>query len=196
MTERASAPSVRIDGARRLAGAVLLALVALAGACRRSNAPPARILPTPAVEWPATLGDARRAALAGRYEDAQRALTTFGEAYAGSPEAAEVLYWRSVLQLDPANHAGSTQVAAQTLDSYLALDSVQHRAEASLLRRVVGLIVFLSADLQAAKDVPPPVAPPPAALKEKEDEILRLRDSLTKTSAELERVRKRLAPKS
>jgi hypothetical protein len=152
--------------------------------------------PKPSVEWPAVLGDAQRAWQAGRFDDAERVLTTFGEQYAGSREAGEVLYWRAVLQLDPTNTDGSTKAATQSLDAYLALDSIQHRDEASLLRRVTGLITSLSADVQASKAAPPPQPPAPAVLKEKDDEIARLRDSLAKTSAELERVRKRLAPKS
>ena len=73
------------------------------------------------------LGDAQRAWQAGRFDDAQRALTTFGDQYAGSREAGEVLYWRAVLELDPQNTDGSTKAAAQSLDAYLALDSIAHR---------------------------------------------------------------------
>lgn len=195
MTEPASPRRALRRRARGVLGAAL-AVSALAAACHRSSATRPNTVALPAVEWPAALGDAQRAAIAGRYEDAERTLTTFAETYAGSPEASEVLFWRAVLQLDPANQGGSTEVAARTLDAYLALDPIQHRLQAGLLRRVAALVVALSAGLQAAKSVPPPVAPPPAALKEKDDEILRLRDSLTKTSAELERVRKRLAPKN
>jgi hypothetical protein len=180
----------------RLGAAALLALVALSVACPRPARPKGAAPARPSVEWPAVLGDAQRAWQGGRFDDAARALTTFEEQYAGSREAREVLYWRAALELDPTNTAGSTQAAAHALDAYLALDSIQHREEAALLRRVTGLITSLSADVQASKAAPPPQPPPPALLREKDDEILRLRDSLTKTSAELERVRKRLAPKS
>ena len=180
----------------RLTVVTLLALVALSVACPRPSRPKAAPPPRPSVEWPAVLGDAQRAWQAGRFDDATRVLTTFRDQFSGSREAAEVLYWRAALELDPTNTAGSTQAAAQSLDAYLALDSIQHREEAALLRRVSGLITSLSADVQASKAVPPPQPAPPAVLREKDDEILRLRDSLTKTSAELERVRKRLAPKN
>ena len=174
--------------------AVAAALVGIAAGCpvRRPSVP---AVPASGLEGPAALGKAQRAADGGRYVDADRALTTFAEQYAGSPEAAEAMYWRAVLLLDPANKDGSTKAAAQTLDAYLALDSVQHRVEASLLRRMADLVASLAADVQATKTAPPPVPPPAPALKEKDEEILRLRDSLTKTSAELERVRRRLAPR-
>jgi hypothetical protein len=190
-------PGTRFAGTGRRRRALILgvAAVALATACPRPSRPPAVTPPRPSVEWPAVLGDAQRAWQAGRFDDAERALTTFADQYAGSREAGEVLYWRAVLELDPQNTDGSTKAAAQALDAYLALDSTEHREEAALLRRVTGLITSLSADVQASKAAPLPAAPPPALLKEKDDEILRLRDSLTKTSAELERVRKRLAPK-
>ena len=180
---------------RRPALLALVAAVALTTACPRPTHSSAAALPLPSVEWPAVLGDAQRAWQAGRFDDAERALTTFSEQYAGSREAGEVLYWRGVLQLDPQNTDGSTKAATQSLDAYLALDSIQHREEAALLRRVAGLVTSLSADVQASKAAPLPAPPPPALLKEKDDEIARLRDSLTKTAAELERVRKRLAPK-
>lgn len=182
-------------GLRRRALIGLVAAVALGTACPRPSRSPVVATPRASVEWPAVLGDAQRAWQAGRFADAERALAAFGEQYVGSREAGEVLFWRGVLQLDPQNTDGSTKSATQALDAYLALDSIQHRDEAALLRRVAGLITSLAADVQASKAVPLPPPPSPAALKEKDDEILRLRDSLTKTSAELERVRKRLAPK-
>lgn len=172
----------------------MAALVLVTG-CPRPSRPVVAPPPRPSVEWPAVLGDAQRSWQAGRFDDAERALTTFSDQYSGSREAGEVLYWRAVIQLDPQNTDGSTKAAAQALDAYLALDSIQHREEAAALRRVASLITSLSADVQASKAAPLPAPPPPALLKEKDDEITRLRDSLTKTSAELERVRKRLAPK-
>ena len=181
--------------ALRRAGTLAMTLMLMA-ACHRPPRQPLAPLSRATVEWPAVLGDALRAWRAARFDEAEAVLTAFGEQYAGSREAGEVLYWRGALELDPANTDGSTKAAVQSLDSYLALDSIEHRDDAGLLRRVAGLIVSLSADVQASKAAPLPQTPPPPVLREKDDEILRLRDSLTKTSAELERVRKRMAPKS
>lgn len=181
--------------ALRLALALLLG--AFAGGCTRGSALARPGLPEPTVNWPAALGDAQRAAGAGRYADADRLLIAFAEQYADSPEAAETLFWRALFQLDPANRARSPKDAAAALDAYLAhADPLEHRLEAALTRRVAAALDSLAADLQTARTTPPP--PSPAALaaeRAKDEELARVRDSLTRTSAELDRVRRRLAPR-
>jgi hypothetical protein len=187
----------RAAAARRLAVALTMALAAALPACK-SPRPTSPLLPAATLHWPATLADAQKAAADGRYEDAGRALTGFMTTYAESPEAAEARYWQALFTLDPANRQGSAHTAVSDLDAYLAFPgALQHRTEGEALRRVAALVDTLWAAAQAAPKVIAPVPAPVDAsvLKAREDEIARLRDSLSKTAAELERVRKRLAPR-
>lgn len=177
--------------------ALALLLAGGAAGCARGGQSAHQPIPEPAVNWPAALGDAQRAADAGRYADADRLLVGFAEQYAESPEAAETLFWRALFQLDPANRDRSPKDAAAALDAYLAhAGRLEHRVEAAIALRVMGEVDSLAAELHAARTTPPP--PPPAVVaaeRAKDEELARLRDSLTKTSAELDRVRRRLAPR-
>lgn len=183
-------------GARRFVLGACLVGAGAAFACGPSR-PAAPPVPAPTLNWPAALGDAQRAATAGRFADADRLLAAFATAYADSPEAIEVRYWQALFKLDPANREGSARRAVADLDAYLANTGLlQHRVEGDALRRVAALVDTLRTAAEAPQvTVAVPTAAEIAATKAKDDEILRLRDSLTKTSAELERVRKRLAPR-
>ncbi|MFL5577146.1 MAG: hypothetical protein ACJ79S_14380 [Gemmatimonadaceae bacterium] len=174
-----------------------LSLAAGVGACARVGHSAHSPIPEPAVDWPAALGDAQRAADAGRYADADRLLIGFAEHYADSPEAAETLFWRALFLMDPVNQDRSSKDAVAALDAYLAhAGMLPHRVEATVARRVLGALDSVSAELQAAKAAPPPPSPATlAAERAKDEELTRLRDSLTRTSAELDRVRRRLAPR-
>jgi hypothetical protein len=124
-----------------------------------------------------------------RTGDADRALTAFAQRYPGSPEAAEVTYWRALLKLDPAN-AAAVRESITMLESYLAAAPAgAHRTEAGALRRLGLALEQRNAALAA---IPPaPTARPED--KARDDEIARLRDELSKANAELERIRRRLA---
>lgn len=181
---------------RLLATTLVVATAALLPACN-TRRPTSPLVPAATLAWATTLGDAQRAAADGRFDDADRFLSGFATRYADSPEAAEARYWLALFKLDPANRQGSAHNAVADLDAYLAYSgALEHRTEGLALRRVAALVDTLWAAAQAPKIEPPSPSPADvAALRAKDDEIARLRDSLTKTSAELERVRKRLAPR-
>lgn len=139
------------------------------------------------VAWTATLVAVHRDMTGGRHASAERALRDFAAAYPGTAEAMESNYWRAVLALDPGNEQGSVRDATELLTRYL--DSrlpLSHRAEATVLRRL------------AASVAAPARAGPPASAATGTDprdaEIQRLKEELENTRAELERIRKRLAP--
>jgi hypothetical protein len=140
-------------------------------------------------------------------------LADFATHHSATPDAVEATYWRALFRMDPTNRRTSLSTAMLSLDSYLA-DSRprQHVAEAMVLRRIAGQLdglnrASVTASTQAKEfaaaakepktqptDVRPDAAkttevPSPADL-----EIKRLKDELAKANAELERIRRRLAP--
>jgi hypothetical protein len=129
------------------------------------------------------------AARESRLADADRGLSEFAQRFAGSPEAAEVPYWRAIVKLDPASPA-SLHESMALLDAYLAgVPTGLHRAEANLIRQLGRTLEQRNASLAAVPPVPA-VRPDDKA---REEELLRLRDDLAKANAELARIRRRLA---
>ena len=181
---------------RRLA-VITLALLTLGCGARVHR----RVMPGTAGEWLSTLSAAQRAALEGRYREADQLLSGFLSAHPGAPEAGEVPYWRALFKLDPANHGGSLGDAGRELDRYLAsAGSTPHRSEALILRRVAGTLDSLR---RAANEptstvvitplVPEPRQESPVRQQALEREVQLLQEQLEKANAELERIKKRLA---
>ena len=168
----------------------LVALLAGSGCLpvRRSpgeEAPP----PSAATEWPAVYSQAMTAARESRQPDAERSLAEFASRFPGSPEAAEVPYWRALFKLDPANPAALRESIA-LLEAYLAnTPSGTHVAEATALRRLGLALEQRNAALAA---IPPAGVPRPED-KVRDDEIQKLREELSKANAELDRIRRRVS---
>jgi hypothetical protein len=176
---------------RRLTGLALaaVAIVAISGCVPSRSRAEEEALPTAASEWPAAYARAMTEARESRIGVADRVLSEFSERFSGSPEAAEVPYWRAVLRLDPSNPVASHE-ALSMLESYLAnTPSGLHRAEATTLRR---LELALEARTAALATQPPAAVVRPED-KAHEEEMLRLRDELAKANAELTRIKRRLA---
>ena len=193
----------------------VLFLLAFTGCVR-----PLGLQPRPVRDWPATLQAAKEAARAGRYAEADSALARFAARYPGSFQAREAGYWRALFLVDPANSQASTDEAFRALNQYFADGStVDGYDEATVLRRVVQRIDSLNralaqadrliAEAQEAADEPRPAAPSqpapaaPAAPSENRaqarqnrnlvEQVRRLREELSKSNLELERVRRRLS---
>ena len=173
---------------RRLALA-LVVLLSGSGCLPVRGTPEATPEPTAASEWPVVharvITDAREA----RLPAAERALTDFAQRFRGSPEAAEVPYWRALLRLDPANPAALRESVA-LLEAYLANtpDGI-HRIEASALHRLGVVVEQRNATLAA---IPSATVARPED-KARDEEIQQLREDLAKANAELDRIRRRLA---
>jgi hypothetical protein len=164
-------------------------------------------------DWPPTLESARARAAEGRFESADTTLANFEIQYPRSNEALEAEYWRALFKLDPSNHASSFSEAIASLDAYLADKRPRgHTQEAVTLRRVAGqmdgLNKLAATALAQTREAPPAanapkvggvdtkaaVAPDAAPANAAADaEIKRLKDELAKATAELERIRRRLA---
>lgn len=177
-----------------LAAALLLAVGCTTVSSRHSMPPAAR-------DWIGTLSTAKEAASDGRYADADKLLYDFAQRFPRSPESREATYWRAVFKLDPQNPSATPRGAIEDLDDYLADSSLAlHRTEAEALRRLAVAVDSMSHTSLLATTtlvVPPDTSATAQAhqhAQELEKEVARLRDSLDKTSAELERIKKRLAP--
>jgi hypothetical protein len=180
----------------------VFAALAIAGAACASTTSVRRTMPTSAREWLSALTTAKAASSAGRYDEADRTLYNFAQLYAGAPEAREAAYWRAVFKLDPANRSASPRAAVEQLDAYLA-DSARalHVTEASVLRRLAISLDSLSQNRIVTTRQPAiaeAAADDAVASQERQQElqkeIQRLKDSLDRSTAELERIKKRLAP--
>lgn len=165
--------------------------------CRPHPAPPppVRVVeqpkPLPPISpWPGTLSSAMHAAESGKFDEADRVLVEFSVKHANSAEGAESDFWRAMLKLDPANAKVSTREQLALLDAYLDIGSAAPRyAEVQILRRMVEAsdstralmgTIKLNADARA---------------KRMEEEMHRLQELNDRTAAELERIKRRLAPK-
>ena len=171
---------------------VVALVVLLAGSgCLPVRRSAAEVAPSPtaATEWPAVHAQAMTDARESRHPVAEKALTDFATRFPGSPEAAEVPYWRALLKLDPANPAALRE-AISLLESYLATTpSGAHRTEATTFR---GLGLALEQRNAALAAIPPAGAPRPED-KAREEDIQKLRDELAKANAELDRIRRRVS---
>jgi hypothetical protein len=172
-----------------------LSTAAIGAACQRpAPLPPAIPIPEPLApaisRWPATLGEALRAAEVGRFDDAEEILTGFSVEHAGTPDGAESDFWRALLKTDPANRKATPRESMALYDAYLSGGAALPRyAEALILRRVVEALDStrtLLATVRASAD---------AREKARDEEIRRLNDVVDRTTAELERIKRRLIPR-
>jgi hypothetical protein len=157
-------------------------------------------------DWDRTLYYARKDVEAGNYFAADRLIEEYARVHPDSRESKEIMFWKAVYTLDPANERGSLASGIAALDQYLAsTDSTGfYRNEAVVLRRTA----VTAQGVAAASGTGPP-APllsstatdtvgvvsrtrdeEIAALK---DQLAKTKDELAKVSAELDRIKKRLA---
>ncbi len=183
-------------GARFVIGACLVAAGSLAG-CRPTPAPapeptlPIVVAPAPPISpWPGTLAAALRSAESGKFDEAEKVLTQFSVDHAGTSDGAESDFWRALLKTDPANREATPRESMALYDTYLSGGSALSRyAEALILRRVVESLDSTRTLLHTVR------ASADAREKARDDEIRRLNDVIDRTTAELERIKRRLSPK-
>jgi hypothetical protein len=152
------------------------------------------------VEWPRELALAQAAATRREFGLADSVLRAFAARFPGTIESSDAMFWRALLRLDPAAprdpERDPVRDAAAALDAYIAGGPVQPRyVEATTLRRLAGLLDSLRAAAGAPRGALPSATLLRDSLKVRDDSIARLQKELDQTSAELERIRKRLAPK-
>lgn len=176
--------------------AVALALAAVAGAaaCQRPGPAlpppviPEVVIPVQLSPWPGTLSRALRAAEDGHFDDAERILTEFSVSHAGTPDGAESDFWRALLKTDPANRDVTPRESMALYDAYLSGGpALPRHAEALILRRVVESLDSTRSLLATVR------SSAVAREKARDDEIRKLNDLVDRTTAELERIKRRLA---
>ena len=169
-----------------------LASMAIVAGCAANGPSLAAAPPLPGSAWTIALAQVGQDVQAGRHAMADRILVDFQRAHPAAPEAIEATYYRALYRLDPANASSSPREAAELFDSFLASPIVSpHHADAVVLRRV-------ASTLEARAAAPPAVivtqAPPRVEdARGKDEEITHLREELAKASAELERIKRRVA---
>ena len=180
--------------ARRWLGGLLLCL-----ACRPTRVavapPPVESLSDAAArEWATTRVTVRELSERAEHAQADSILGAFRARYPGTPSAADALFWRGMLRADPSNRG---QTSRDATDDLLAYESGgvlhQHAAEAALVRRLLLQVDSLRGAVVRERAAAS-VLIPRDSLKPREEEAVRLRAELDQTRAELERVRRRLAP--
>ena len=170
----------------RLWCAVIAALAVTA--CGTSQTRLADPMPAGRTEWTPLLLQAAQEAGAGRYGGADKILADFAVRYPASAEATEAMYWRALYKIDPSNPAGGPKDAGVLLDGYLASGATMHRTEVQTLRRLANTLETRVAAAAPAKGEVVKIDD-----KARDEEILRLKDELTKATSELDRIKRRLA---
>jgi hypothetical protein len=177
-------------------GRLILVGAALAIGCAH---PRARTTAPELSAWSATLDSARRLASDSQYAAADTLLAVFARSAPGTAEANEATFWHGVFLLAPANSGASTHAAAEAFDSYLGSGATAHRAEAIALQRTTRVIDSLS-QLRSLDSLPAMhlvVSDDSTKTSAREQEtakmVKQLQDSLNKTTAELDRIKKRLS---
>jgi hypothetical protein len=177
-------------------GRLLLIGAVLAVGCAHPH--PYRNAPTDEA-WLTTLDSAQQLAADSQYAAADTLLIAFALSSPESAGAYEATFWHGVFLLEPANTQGSAKSAADAFDSYVRSGAEAHRAEAVVLKRASRVIDSLSKarSMDSVPAVHLLVSDDSAKLNAREAEMAKtvrlLQDSLNKTTAELDRIKKRLS---
>ena len=159
-------------------------------------------------DWQKTLFYARQNVDAGNYFAADHVLAEYVRTHPESREAREIAFWRAAYLVDPANPRGSLPDGIAALDGYLADSTGWYRPEAIVLRRTAAAAQGVAGlNRSGTAPVVVSISPPDTTKdtvvvvsKSRDEEIASLRkqlseskDELAKLSAELDRIKKRLA---
>ena len=168
--------------------AIAASAVLLLSACSRGQkAGPA---PAPNAGYNAAIAAAEKRAEAGDYSAADKILADFALKARGSSEAAEASFWRAMYMVDPLNKTASVSAGIRALDIYLDTPGARmYRAQALVLKRTAQTVHTLrQASVATVK-----VVGRDTVYVSREEEVATLKDQLAKATAELERIKKRLA---
>ena len=173
--------------------AACAAIIVALTACGTGQTRLAEPVPAGRTEWTSWLLQASQEAAAGHYSVADKLLADYSLRFPASAEAAEAMYWRALYKMDPANATTAPRDAGVLLDGYLASGAAAHRTESQTLRRVANALDARATAAAAPGSVKIEVVK--ADEKARDDEMQRLKDELARANAELERIKRRLAPK-
>ena len=172
----------------------------LCTACRQvpvvvAPAPTETLSGTAAREWTTTRALVIELAGSAQHAQADSMLGHFRARFPGTPSAVDALFWRGMLRADPANPAQTSRDASADLQAYESGGALHpHTEEAALLRRLLTQVDSLREAVTRERTAAS-VLIPRDSLKPRDEELVRLRAELDQTRAELERIRRRLAPR-
>lgn len=176
----------------RNARTILVFTIALfCGACATAARAPAPVAPTPA-SWGAVLNTADMLASAGRHAAADSALLAFAAAHPGTRAAEEVTFWRALYKLDPRSEASTRAEGRMMMESYAASATTSwYKGQANVLR-------FLARDISDAEQPAPDSSivegdTTSTGIAARDRVIRTQRAEIARLSAELERIKRRLA---
>ncbi|MGH9423443.1 MAG: hypothetical protein ACRD3J_25945, partial [Thermoanaerobaculia bacterium] len=106
----------------------------------------------------------------------------------GTPEASEISFWRALYMIDPNNKSASVSEGLRAIDIYLSGPAKRYRSQAQVVKRTALALQSLRTVQLAAKP-----AGKDTVFVNRDDEIAALKDQLAKSTAELERIKTRLA---
>ncbi|HSJ63527.1 MAG TPA: hypothetical protein VK922_06410 [Gemmatimonadaceae bacterium] len=150
-------------------------------------------------DWQETLTASSVAAHQGRYGAADSLLGEFMSERWGTWESREAAYWRAVYLLDPENPRASPRDALPLLELYLADSTLVTHTQAArelwarATRQDSLRLALLEASARPDTVVQAvPRASPTPLEEELQKEVTRLKEQLAQTTAELERIKRRL----
>jgi hypothetical protein len=149
--------------------------------------------------WRATFDSAQRLAAASQFAAADSLLLAFANEAPDTPEANEATFWHGIFLLAPQHTDSSVHGAAEAFDDYLESGATEHRTEAIALQRTTHVIDSLTKSrlLDSLPAMHLVVSDDSTKSSAREQELSKtvkqLQDSLNKTTAELERIKKRLS---
>ncbi|HYW49645.1 MAG TPA: hypothetical protein VE861_03515 [Gemmatimonadaceae bacterium] len=173
---------------------LFLMFAAVFASCRSPAPVTAAVLPPPEqpspsvhAQWLVTQASVLTMVAENRTVAADSSLSQFARDFARTPEGDRARWWRTLMRVDPRVAGSDPSVAIAQIDSLLA-DSVamEVRAEAVLMRRTIGAIDSLRRSELRRRAQATQLA------GERLDELKLARDSVTKLTAEIDRLRRRL----
>lgn len=133
------------------------------------------------------MSDVQVALESGKYDDGDRALVAFALAFPETAEASESIFWRALLRMDPSNPDASPRLAIEMFGRYLVTPAPRaHDSDARMLRRIATILESQKRAVAGRTELE-------ARSKERDEELQRTKDELTKTLAELDRIKRRLS---
>jgi hypothetical protein len=172
----------------------ITALVLLVAACR-AGAPiapailPPPTLPAPSVtsQWVSMQATVNGLVAENRAAAAESSLAQFARDFPRTPEGDRARWWRTLMRTDPRVTSGDAALAIVQIDSLLA-DSIalEIRAEAVLLKRNIAAIDSVRRTEARRRAQATQLA------ADRLDELKTVRDSMSKLTSEIERLRRRL----
>jgi hypothetical protein len=145
------------------------------------------------------LGSVQHLVADSQYSEADSLLISFAKLSQDSTALSEATFWHALLMLTPDNDHGDPHEASQAFDSYIGSGATAHRTEALALRKTAQMLDSLTKarSLDSLPAVHLLVSDDSTKSTAREQEMAKnvkqLQDSLNKTTAELDRIKKRLS---